>query len=174
MALGSIAVALAIAWIFAHAAWHKFRSPLWYAALLQEWGLKTAFSNTAYVRTLGLLEALIAIGLLMPPSRALALWVSAGVFVVYAAFMFRLLLSGASGAACGCAGPDSGIAISYALVARNVVIAVVAMFSSVSMDVVAMSFGQWLVSAAFGFLLAMFYHVVEQLIANAQKLDGVT
>jgi hypothetical protein len=96
--------------------------------------------------------------------------VAALLLLGYAGLMAWQILRGQVGMQCGCAGPDSQLAISWALVIRNTVCAGLALLA---MDSGAAS--GWL-ALALALLIAAFavivYETCEQLIGNAQWMAG--
>ena len=100
----STGIALAFVWLFGSAAWHKFSSLDWYAGLLQSWGVERIPMRPA-IRAVAAVELMVALGLLLPPLRNMALLLAALLLLAYAVMMALQLARGKASLRCGCAGP---------------------------------------------------------------------
>ena len=156
--------------LFCQAAFHKLGAPRYYSQLM-----------TRYVGRLGgglavwlvaLLEAGIALSLLLPQSRAAGLAVAAGLLLVYGGLMASQVLRGETGMQCGCAGPDSQLGISWALVARNGVCAGLALLAMTSGEAASAGWVGLIVSLFVALFAVLVYETSEQLISNAQWMAG--
>ncbi len=159
------------AWLFAVAAVHKLRSPLYYQALLGSWfpalpGIRLVVFGVAGA------ELAIVVALLVPGSRTAGLLVSALLLLVYAVAMGLQLASGRRDVKCGCAGPASSITVSAPLLLRNLICAFLALLALLPGRELSVGFaGLGLSLSVAGFLVAGYLNS-EQLIANAQRLAG--
>jgi uncharacterized membrane protein len=163
-----------VAWflvcLFVQAAWHKLGAPEYYRRLMTRYAGRPGGGIAVWL--VALLEAYIALSLLLPESRAAGLAAAAGLLLAYGGLMAWQLLRGESNMQCGCAGPDSQLGVSWALVVRNGVcagLALLAMTAGVTAD------AGWigLVISLFVALFALLvYETSEQLISNAQWMAG--
>ncbi len=163
-----------VAWflvcLFVQAAWHKLGAPQYYRRLM-----------TRYVGRLGggiavwlvaLLEAYIALSLLLPESRAAGLAAAAGLLLAYGGLMARQVLRGESNMQCGCAGPDSPLGVSWALVIRNGVCAGLALLAMTSGGAANAGWIGLVISLLVALFALLVYETSEQLISNAQWMAG--
>lgn len=159
-----------VAWflvcLFVQAAWHKLVAPQYYRRLM-----------TRYVGRLGggiavwlvaLLEAYIALSLLLPESRAAGLAAAAGLLLAYGGLMASQVLRGESNMQCGCAGPDSQLGVSWALVIRNGVCAGLALLAMTSGGTANAGWIGLVISLLVALFALLVYETSEQLISNAQ------
>jgi hypothetical protein len=158
-----------LAWLMALAAWHKLAQPVVYRGIMAGY-VGGAAIPAPLVRLIAAVEALIALLLVLPATRAPALWMAAGLLLAYAGLMTVQLLQGRSDLRCGCAGPDAATTVSPALVARNLLCAALAV---AALPVASTTPGGLHALAAAlpvaGFL-ALTYLCCEQLISNAQRM----
>jgi Methylamine utilisation protein MauE len=124
--VGAIVGALALV-MFA-AAWHKLSQPDVFAGALADYRLLPQGAVPLVARVLPFVEAALGIGILMPATRAYALPALAGLVLIYAAAMALNLARGRFNIDCGCGGATHPL--SWALVARNVVLAAAAVLAS--------------------------------------------
>lgn len=163
-----------VAWflvcLFVQAAWHKLGAPQYYRRLM-----------TRYVGRLGggiavwlvaLLEAYIALSLLLPQSRAAGLAAAAGLLLAYGGLMAGQLLRGESNMQCGCAGPDSQLGVSWALVIRNGFCAGLALLAMTSGGTANAGWIGLVISLFIALFALLVYETSEQLISNAQWMAG--
>ena len=170
---GSIGIGIAwfLLWIFAQAAFHKITAPVYYQQLMQRYvpGLP---GGRLLVALVAMVETGIALSLLVSQWREIGLVAAATVLLVYAILMASEILRGRAGMQCGCAGPDSQLGISWALVVRNSICAALAVLALSASTLVEVS---WLGVGLSGFVamfMALVYLTSEQIISNAQWMAG--
>lgn len=162
-------IAFFLAWLLGVSAWHKFRSPAFYRSLVGVYlgGLPVP---AGLVPALAGAETALALLLVLPATRALALACAAGLLLGYALLMANKLLEGRRDLRCGCAGPAADVLLSPALVLRNLVCAGLGL---AAIPLVAGPFG-FVVTLVAGLSVASFltlmYLCCEQLIGNAQRM----
>ena len=115
----------ALALIFFGAAWHKFGEPQGFLSALAGYRLVPEALLGAVARIVPVLEAMLALGLLVPVTRTAALVGAAGLLAAYAGAMAINLLRGRSYIDCGCGG--AAHPLSWGLVARNAILVGVAL-----------------------------------------------
>lgn len=158
-------------WLFAQAAFHKFSAPAYYQQLVHRY-VSAVPASRFWVLLVASLEAGVALGLLLPQSRSVALAAAAALLIGYGALMASQILRGQADMACGCAGPDSQLGISWALVLRNGICAGLALLAATAAATVNagwLGMGLSLFVAVFAVLV---YETSEQLISNAQWMAG--
>jgi hypothetical protein len=170
---GSIGIGIAwfLLWIFAQAAFHKITAPVYYQQLMQRYvpGLP---GGRLLVALVAMVETGIALSLLVSQWRETGLVAAATLLLAYATLMASEILRGRAGMQCGCAGPDSQLGISWALVVRNSICAALAVLALSASTLVEVS---WLGVGLSGFVamfMALVYLTSEQIISNAQWMAG--
>ncbi|MCC7546692.1 MAG: hypothetical protein IT532_02895 [Burkholderiales bacterium] len=119
VAVGAVIGALAL--ILFAAAWHKLSEHDVFAGALEAYQLLPTALVPLAARVLPVVEVLLGIAILVPITRAQALAGTAMLMLVYAAAMSLNLGRGRDQIDCGCGGESHSL--SWALVARNVVLA---------------------------------------------------
>jgi hypothetical protein len=74
--------------------------------------------------------------------------------------------------ACGCAGPDSALAVSPALVVRNLVCAALALLALLPSAIISAGMLDFGLSLSCAIFLSLLYLCSDQIIANAQYMAG--
>src|ERR1700733_4480469 len=92
--------------LFATAAAHKLRDLKQFADVFAGYRLAPAVIRWRLSWLLPVLEILVALGLLLPASRAIAALVAAALLLTYAIAISINLRAGRDLVACGCGGPD--------------------------------------------------------------------
>lgn len=126
IAVGAITGALAL--IMFAAAWHKFVEPEEFVGALAAYRLLPEAAIWPAARLLPVLEAVLGAGVLVPVTRQAALLGLAALVSVYAVAMAINLLRGRRDIDCGCGGASHPL--SWALVARNIVLGLAAILAS--------------------------------------------
>jgi uncharacterized membrane protein YphA (DoxX/SURF4 family) len=119
----SLVAVLLLAAIFATAAFSKLREPPVFAGVVEQYGLLPHGLVRPFAHALPILELAAALGLLLPATRAPAAVVLILLLLVFAAAMALNLARGRSDIDCGCFIGLLRQRISWALVARNLVLA---------------------------------------------------
>lgn len=152
-------------WLLATAALHKLRYPHYYAGLLRGYLGKGPLTGRPLVYLFSVLELLLAAGLCAAPLRPAAFVGIAVLLTVYLAGMSRQLAAGRRDMRCGCAGPDSDLRITPALLVRNTVLVAAALAGALPVTGAGMLFN----AALCGLFLILAYLCSEQLLLNAQR-----
>jgi hypothetical protein len=118
----SALLAGAFALLFASAALHKLRDLTGFTQLLVAYRVLPGARFLAWLVPLA--EGLVAIGLLLPRTRAAAALAGACLLALYAAAIALNLLRGRRELSCGCGGPDERRPIAAWMVTRNLGLAV--------------------------------------------------
>jgi len=112
--------------LFATAAGHKLRDLQHFAAVFAGYQIASFVSRRGLVWLIPAVELLLAIGLLLPATRALAAALAAAVLLGYAAAIAINLHAGRRLVDCGCGAPDQRRPIAGWMVWRNVLLALLA------------------------------------------------
>ncbi len=163
-----------VAWflvcLFVQAAWHKLGAPQYYRRLMTRYVGRPGGGIAVWL--VALLEAYIALSLLLPESRAAGLAAAAGLLLAYGGLMASQVLRGVSNMQCGCAGPDSQLGVSWALVIRNGVCAGLALLAMTSGGTADAGWIGLVISLFVALFALLVYETSEQLISNAQWMAG--
>jgi hypothetical protein len=124
-ALG-ILIAVALAALFAQAAWHKLRAPSEFAAVLAAYALVPRTVVPTFARLLPLSELAVAVALVLPKSSQAAALAASALLLLYALAMGINLVRGRYELDCGCLGPYRRRRVSTWMVVRNVALAAAA------------------------------------------------
>jgi hypothetical protein len=120
-AIGLLATLL-FACLFATAALHKLRAPARFAEILAAYQLLPA-GLTGGAVLIPALEALAALGLLLPATRAMGAGLGVVLLLSYAGAISVNLRRGRTQLDCGCGGADERRPIAAWMVVRNIVLA---------------------------------------------------
>ncbi len=163
-----IGLAWFLAWLFAQAAWHKWGAVDFYLQLMRRY-LGALPGGRLAVWLIGALEAATALSLLLPQTREYGLVTAAALLLAYAGLMALQLVRGRADMQCGCAGPDSQLGISWALVLRNGVCAALALLPlGISTGVLPQGWAGVGLAAFVAVFAMLVYLTAEQIISNAQ------
>jgi Methylamine utilisation protein MauE len=165
-------IVLCIALLFISTAIHKARDLRRFDEIFTAYGLIPLPARWGLARAVPLLEALVAVGLLIAPARLAAAAGGIALLLAYAVAIAINLSRGRRDLACGCGGPDERRPIAPWMVWRNILLAVLlalAMLPSsarplVLTDLVTIGCG----TAA----CALVYLSVERLLGRAVRLSA--
>ena len=121
-----LSLRLALALLFAAAAWHKMSDRIHFGATVSGYRLLPSWLVAPLTWLLPSAEASIAFGLLWPPTRQLAAVGAAMLLLVYAGAIGVNLARGRREIDCGCFASSARVPLSHWLVARNVILIVAA------------------------------------------------
>jgi len=171
----STSAALALSVIFASAASHKLRHPSWFRRQVHEYELIPGLMVPAAARTLPIAELVIAAGLLWSISRPYAGVLAFLMICVYALAIEINLARGRKDIDCGCSGPAMRQPLQPALLARNLLLAIIALVALLPMLDRPLSLHDNFVMIAAGVVLVLLYTATDLWIANRPlllKLSG--
>ena len=161
-----LAVALAMALLFAAAAAAKLGDFPAFREILRGYRLLPDRCVGPAAGLVVLAECLIAAAWLVPPVRSLAAWCSAALLLGYGAAMAANLWRGRVDLDCGCSF-GAASRLSWSLVVRNVVLAVVTLIGTLPATARATGVADVAVAAGAGLVAVMLYLAVQQLLGNA-------
>lgn len=156
--------------VFARAAMHKAADVRMFAHTMR--GYRMLPAGALLPATIGLLSAeiAIAVGLIVPESRALAAGAAFALLVVYAGAIAINLMRGNTHIDCGCGGAGQGL--SWYLILRNAVLAGLCVVAMAPLLPVEMNSVAW-TSAAAGILsFLLLFAGMEKLIDNWSWLQA--
>lgn len=166
------ALSLAFALLFAAGAFHKLANVAEFRAVLADYRLLPPSSIAAAAIGIALIELALALGWL---SRWLPLWTaaaSATLLVGYAGAMAANLARGRRDLSCGCvfAAGHAGDRLSWALVARNLVLAALALLPALPLTARAPEWADHAVATVAATALLVIYLAGQQLMGNAAAM----
>ena len=169
----SIAIGIAwfLMWLFAQAAFHKISAPGYYQDLVQRY-VPGIGGSRMWVAVVATLETGIAVCLVVPQWRSVGLVAAATALLAYGALMASEIVRGRAGAQCGCAGPDSSLGISWALILRNGVCASLALLGLAGLGSTDASWLGFMLAGFLALFAALVYLTAEQIVSNAQWMAG--
>ncbi|MCC7464125.1 MAG: methylamine utilization protein MauE [Gammaproteobacteria bacterium] len=163
----------ALALLFAHAAWHKWRALAHFGAQLAAYRLLPAWLLGMATLGIPLVEAGIALALLAPATRAAAAASGAALLLGYAVAMGINLGRGRRDLDCGCAGPAERRPIAAWMVWRNILLGAVLL--AVSQPWAARTLGptDWLTIGGGLSVLVLLYAALERLLGQVLPRSAV-
>ena len=163
-------LALFFVWLFAVAALHKMRSPVYYQRLIASYG-NVASVGRLLVFLVAFCELSVALSLLMPATRTAGFAGGAALLLAYTGLMAWQYLRGHGDLACGCAGPESALTVAPALFIRNLACAGLAIPAMALAKTLPISPGGAALTLTVAFFMIFFYVCSDQVIANAQAMN---
>lgn len=163
-------IAWFLLWLFAQGVFHKLSAPRYYQQLMGRY-LGTAVGTVAPFAA-ALVEISIVVALLCADFRWAGLAAAAACLLAYAGLMAGQIFNGGAGMDCGCAGPQQGIGLDWALVLRNGVCAGLALLAMSRAEHGAAGLWAALASALVALVAIALYQVSGQIIRHAQWMEG--
>ena len=163
----------ALAIVFVVAAWQKLRDLETFEAALANYALLPDWLLAPVARALPLLELGGGLALVVAPDRAAGALLVLALLVLVTAAVAINLLRGRADVGCGCGGIEDDQRLSWALVARNgvlMLLALVALFPPTTRDLVWLDY---LTVAGAAIAIYGLYIAASQIIANAPRLMRV-
>jgi len=117
-----LSLRLALALLFAAAAWHKVSDRIHFGATVSSYQLLPSWLVAPFTWVLPSAEVSVAFGLLLPPTRQAAAVGAAMLLFVYAGAIGVNLARGRREIDCGCFASSARVPLSNWLVARNVIL----------------------------------------------------
>jgi len=165
--------ALALAVILASAAAHKLRAPARFARQLGDYALLPQALLSPMARLIPLLEAALALGLLLPASRLWAAFGTAALLAAYALGIAINLWRGRKDMDCGCSGPDQAQPLRPALLLRNATLVALALLAAWPPLPRVLGMADMLVAVTASAVLVLLYTASDTLLANAPRLAAL-
>lgn len=126
----SMALSVSLAALFAASAAHKARDYSEFAGVVRDYRVAPDALAPLVSRIVIASEAMIAIGLLVPASRAVAAFFGAGLFLVYGVAIAVNLARGRTEIDCGCSFGGTSERLTPVLIVRNLILAGLALASA--------------------------------------------
>jgi uncharacterized membrane protein YphA (DoxX/SURF4 family) len=164
-AIGSLIVGCFVL-LFVSAASHKLRDLKQFAHVFAGYNIAPAVNRWRLSWLVPMAEILVALGLLLPVSRAAAAAAAAALLLSYAIAITINLRAGRSAIACGCGGPDQRRPIAAWMVWRNLLLAIVLSLTMLPWNAREL---EWTDGATLGFglvAMALLYSCAERLLGE--------
>lgn len=168
-AIQHLACAL-LAIVFASAAWHKLRDLLAFELALDAYALLPAPLVRPFAWILPLLESLAAVTLVLTPTRITGGWLALALLALVTGAVVVNLLRGRTDVGCGCGGIEDEQTLSWALVARNVLLALAGLAALAPTSARSLTWLDHVSVAAGALALFLVVALANQLIANQPRL----
>ncbi len=162
--------ATTVALVLAAGAWQKLRDPLAFELAVEAYELLPAALVRPLARLLPLLEGAGAVLLVIGPTRAVGAALALAVLALVTGAVAVNLLRGRTDVGCGCGGLEDEQPLSWVLVARNALLAGLALAAAGTAAPRSLAGLDYLTIAAGALALYGIYVVANQLIANAPRL----
>jgi|TARA_B110001450_G_C17664480_1_gene498867 hypothetical protein len=158
--------ALSLSYVFADSALHKFSSPQYFRAALDNYRVVPKLLLRPLGHSLPLIEVALAIGLLIPSMRGVTLLGMAFLLSAYTAGMAINILRGRADIDCGCSGPMQAEGLSPWLLARNVIFLFMVAWVEFRSESLPSNVSTWFLALGGTVVLVLFYQSLHQLGAN--------
>jgi len=165
--------ALALAAILATAASHKLRAPRRFARQLEDYALLPQALLAPFTRLIPLLEAVLALALLLPATRTWAAFGTAALLAAYALAIAINLWRGRRDMDCGCSGPNQSQPLRPALLLRNAGLVALALIAAHTPLAREMGAADLMLSILASATLLLLYTAIDTLLANAPNLRAL-
>ena len=160
----SAAIATFVDLIFVRAAWHKLAAFTEFTGFLADYRLLDQRLVVPASAALAAAEAGVVVLLLAPGGQPFGLGLGIGLLGLYAIAMSINIARGRTAIECGCGGAVQPL--SWSLVTRNGVLAVIAAVGVLASVGVPLDVGGTLAAIASGFMFWLVFLLVEQILAN--------
>ncbi|MEQ8663706.1 MAG: MauE/DoxX family redox-associated membrane protein [Gammaproteobacteria bacterium] len=161
---------VALALVFASAAWHKLADMLAFELALDAYALLPAWLLRPFAWTLPLLELVTVALLLAAPVRLAGSLLALGLLGLVTGAVVINLVRGRTDVGCGCGGIEDEQTLSWALVARNALLALLGLAGLVPAGSRTLVWLDYLSVAAGALALFLLVVLANQLVANRPRL----
>ncbi len=171
-----ILASLFLGLVLAVSAVSKLQRPDEFQGVVANYRLLPSFLVAPFARLLPWLEMACAVALLVPPLRAVAAYVAAGLFVMFALAIAINVGRGRTHIDCGCVRrPTSMSRIGMFHVLRALGLAGVSLYAaSISLNVTEVSAASWLMGIAAAAMIAMLYIAADVMVGLPEKQSSKT
>ena len=156
--------------VFLSGAFGKWREREIFAAAMAGYDLLPTFSVPVAAVALIVAEALAGLALLLPPARPLGQMAGVALLALVTVAVVINLLRGRKEISCGCGGASGDQQLSWALVARNLLLALALLAAALPVQDRALAPFDYGTIVLGGLMLAGLYAGASQLLANHPRL----
>ncbi len=166
----SDATALFMLWLFVATGLQKINpaNTTYFSELIVNFGWSDKRFAGVIIKIIGVIEIGTGIAIIVPSSRANAIFMAIALLFAYLAHMAFQLVQGRRDLDCGCGGPTSQLIMSSHLLFRNAALIGLAFFCLAPGNT--FQINSWLLSIVVAVVCIVVHQSCEQLINNAQKL----
>jgi uncharacterized membrane protein YphA (DoxX/SURF4 family) len=164
---------LLLSYLFLVGGWQKRADTAYFQQVITDYRLLPASWSPLLARAIPIVEICAGLALLIPALQLIALAAVATLLAVYTLAIALNIARGRRDLDCGCAGPGQEQTISGWLLGRNLVLISLALLSVPALQQLSMDWLGWSLALLGATLLALFYHVFNQLIANNNLLRRI-
>lgn len=166
-------ISLSLTMLWSAAAWYKLQDRAGFTRALVAYELLSPSFSRLASQLLPLVEALIAVCLLVPASRGPAALLSATLLVTYGVAMAVNLVRGKADIDCGCGGSE-GQLISWWLVLRNFILCCASLALLLRTDQGVLTVGEFLAALLASTLVCVFYVWVGSALRERTTMESET
>jgi uncharacterized membrane protein YphA (DoxX/SURF4 family) len=164
---------LLLSYLFLVGGWQKRADTAYFQQVITDYRLLPASWSPLLARAIPIVEICAGLALLIPALQLIALATVATLLAVYTLAIALNIARGRRDLDCGCAGPGQEQTISGWLLGRNLILISLALLSVPALQQLSMDWLGWSLALLGATLLALFYHVFNQLIANNNLLRRI-
>jgi hypothetical protein len=164
---------LLLSYLFVVSGWQKLADLAYFQDVITEYNILPASWSPWLARALPIVEIGAGLALLIPAFQLPAL---VTVTLLLAGYTFAMALNitrGRRDLDCGCAGPGQEQTISGWLLGRNLVLISLALLAAPALQQYSLGWTGWAVALLGTTVLALLYHIFNQLIANNNLLRRI-
>lgn len=164
---------LLLSYLFVIGGWQKLADSAYFRDVITEYRILPPSWSPGLARVLPVVEIGAGLALLIPALQLAAL---GAVAVLLAGYTFAMALNitrGRRDLDCGCAGPGQEQTISGWLLGRNLVLIALALLAGSALQQHSLGWQGWSLALLGTTVLALLYHVFNQLIANNNLLRRI-
>jgi len=168
-----IVCALSVAVVLASAASHKLRAPQRFARQLEAYELLPQALLAPVARLIPLMEAGLALALLVPATRQ---WAALGAALLIAGYALAIGINvwrGRKDMDCGCSGPGQVQPVRAVLLLRNAALVALALLTALPIEPRALGWMDAAVALLATSVLVLLYTAADLLLANAPPLRAL-
>lgn len=165
---------LFMSYLFVTGGWHKLADFAYFERVIADYQVLPKSWSPWIARGLPLLELGAGLALLIPALHLSALATVTVLLCVYTAAICVNVARGRRELDCGCAGPGQQQKINGWLITRNLLLLSLAILSTLAQREWQLGWLGLCIALPGSALLALFYHIFNQLVANNTLLQGIT
>lgn len=164
---------LLLSYLFVVGGWQKLADTAYFQQVITDYNILPASWSASLARVLPFVEICAGLALLIPALQLPALGAVALLLTGYTFAMALNIARGRRDLDCGCAGPGQEQTIGGWLLGRNIVLISLALLSGPALQQLSLGWSGWSLALLGATVLALFYHVFNQLIANNNLLRRI-
>jgi hypothetical protein len=161
-----LTVQLLMAFILASAAWGKLARIEMFASILSQYSLLPERLTASAARLVPAIELAVAVGLIIPSTREVEVFLAVGLLLAFSAAIAANLLRGRASIRCGCSfSSGAGDQLRWWMVVRNLLLAG-ALAASLGVSEYAVQWNEAAAICAAALTFAILYHALPELLLS--------